>query len=516
MRKVCGFLGHTARKGCSRCKKEFPTEAFSDKLDYSSFDQDKWTLRSLEEHKQQCEKVSNSSTKCELQRLESEYGARYSLLLELPHFDPIRFGIIDPMHNLLLGTPKHVFSLWVEQGRLSKHDLDSIQEQCAMFKIPYDIGRLPVKIGSNFAGFSADQWRTWTTVLSAVLLKGILPERDYTCWILYVNACRILCSRIITTSDIRTAHGYLLLFCKKVETIYGKSVCTANMHLHLHLAECLQDYGPVHSIWCFPFERFNGVLGAYHTNNKSIEIQIMKKFLQQQQIKMLYNEDTFADFQDICKSNVKGSLSEGDNSYIIPLMQLAKIRVFGSSFKLDSKSNIHLISNTTEVTLTYTDVKHLKLIYEQLYPQKQIIHMSQLATQLKSLSIGNEIIRCTKKSGVIMAHWPVSGASLATIDYTRYGVGMIKYFLKHVIKFQSGQEEHLFCYLIWKQQHPLFNWFGQSAVVTSNLDEVQDACCFMPVQRIAFRCASAELCLSFGTIDETVFVACPINMKYTK
>ena len=164
------------------------------------------------------------------------------------------------MHNLLLGTPKHMFSLWIEQGILSKHDLESIQEQCAMFQIPYNIGRLPVKIsriGSNFA----DQWRTWTTVLS---VKGILPERDYTCWILYVNTCRILCSCIITSSDICTAHGYLLLFCRKVETICGKSVCTANMHLHLHLAECLRDYGPVHSIWCFSFERFNG---TYIANN---------------------------------------------------------------------------------------------------------------------------------------------------------------------------------------------------------------------------------------------------------
>jgi len=41
MRRICGFLGHTARRGCSRCKKEFPTEAFSDK---PVFDQDYWTL----------------------------------------------------------------------------------------------------------------------------------------------------------------------------------------------------------------------------------------------------------------------------------------------------------------------------------------------------------------------------------------------------------------------------------------------------------------------------------------
>ena len=113
-----------------------------------------------------------------------------------------------------------------------------------------------------------------------------------------------------------------------------------------------------------------------------------------------------------------------------------------------------------------------------------------------------------------MAYWPVSGASLVTIDYTRYCVGIIKYFLKHAVKFASGYEEHLFCYVTWKQRHPSFDWFGQSATVSSNLDEMQDACCFMPVQRIAYRCATAELTINFDTINETVFIACPINMKY--
>ena len=516
MRKLCGFLGHTARLGCSRCLKEFTTTTFGDKPDYSGFDQDKWIPRSLENHKLHCKQLSTCCTKTTLQSLESQYGVRYSLLLELPHFDPIRFGIIDPMHNLMLGTSKHMFSLWLEQSKLSQQDIECIQKQCEKFLIPYDVGRLPLKIGSNFAGFTADQWRTWTTVLSAVVLKGILPERDYTCWILFVNACRLLCSRIITKSNVRTAHDYLTLFCKKVETIYGKSACTPNMHLHLHLAECLLDFGPVHTIWCYSFERFNGILGAFHTNNKNIEVQIMKKFLLRQQIKLLSNESIFTDFQDIFKNDsTKGSLSENDNSYVFPLMELAKLRVFGNgSFKIDSKSNIHLITTQTDVVLSSTDYKKLKLIYEQLYPHKQILHVSPFATQVKSLSVGNEIIRCTKRSGVIMAYWPVSGASLDNIDYTRYSVGVIKHFLKHFIKFAGGHEEHLFCYIIWKQRHPCFDWYGQSATISSNLDEREDACCFMPVQRIAYRCATAELSLNFDTVNENVLIACPINMKY--
>ena len=250
MRKLGGFLaiGHTARLGCSKCLKEFPTTAFGDTPDYSGFDQDKWVPRSLENHKLQCEEVSACYTKTSLQRLESQYGVRYSLLLELPNFNPIRFGIIDPMHNLLLGTLKHMFSLWIEQGKISQQEVQRIQGLCENFLIPYDVGRLPVKIGSNFTGFIADQWRTWTTILSAIVLKEVLPECDYTCWILFVNACRLLCSRIITISNIHTAHSYLTLFCKKVEDSYGKSACTPNMHLHLHLAECLLDFGPVHTI----------------------------------------------------------------------------------------------------------------------------------------------------------------------------------------------------------------------------------------------------------------------------
>ena len=98
---------------------------------------------------------------------------------------------------MLLGTPKHMFTLWVNKKVLSQQQLQCVQDMCEKFLIPYDIGRIPVKIGSNFYGFTADQWKIWTTVLSAVLLKGNLPERDYRCWMLFINACRILSTRIV-------------------------------------------------------------------------------------------------------------------------------------------------------------------------------------------------------------------------------------------------------------------------------------------------------------------------------
>ena len=114
---------------------------------------------------------------------------------------------------------------------------------------------------------------------SAVVLKDLLPQDHYCTWLLFVRACHILGQRVLQESDIVVADMLLLKFCKEFETLYGKDRCTPNLHLHLHLKQCFLDYGPAHSFWCYSFERYNGLLGSYNTNNKAVEVQIMKKFI---------------------------------------------------------------------------------------------------------------------------------------------------------------------------------------------------------------------------------------------
>ena len=49
--------------------------------------------------------------------------------------------------------------------------------------------------------------------------------------------------------------------------------------MQCHLTECVRDFGPIASFWCFSFKRFNGLLGDLPTNNRSIELQVMKRFI---------------------------------------------------------------------------------------------------------------------------------------------------------------------------------------------------------------------------------------------
>ena len=107
-------------------------------------------------------KHKNSNTQKCRETIERKSGVRYSCLLELPYFDAPRMCIIDPMHNLLLGTAKHMVATWKVERILKEKEFSIIQSRVDSFNCPNDIGRIPLKIASSFSGFTADQWKNWT------------------------------------------------------------------------------------------------------------------------------------------------------------------------------------------------------------------------------------------------------------------------------------------------------------------------------------------------------------------
>ena len=176
----------------------------------------------------------------------------------------------------------------VTNNLLTKQGLEEIENHIASFKVPSDVGRLPAQISSNYGAFIAKQWKNWILIYSPVVLKGLLPSEHMGCWLLFVCACRAICLPLITTSDVESSHMFFLQFCKRVEELYGKEVFNPNLHLNMHLKECFMDYGPAHAFWCFSFERYNGILGSYHTNKRDVESQFMRNFLTQQAVQSLH------------------------------------------------------------------------------------------------------------------------------------------------------------------------------------------------------------------------------------
>lgn len=116
---------------------------------------------------------------------------------------------------------------------------------------------------------------------------------------------------MISEARALLAHSYLLNFCKGLEQLYGM---TPNMYLHTHLVDYILEYGPVYSFWLFSFERYNGIKGDYGTNQRSVEIQLMRKFTSNQFVKDLplptEFQEQFKPVMERLVSRQSGSLQE--------------------------------------------------------------------------------------------------------------------------------------------------------------------------------------------------------------
>jgi len=199
-RKLCGFVSHSASLGCSKCLKKFPsiTVAGKKKRDYSGYDKETWPVRDLKVHLDKSDEYKKAKTQSDQISIAKDFGVRYSCLNELPYFNPIRFS--DVMHT------------WHDNGILTNSDFEAMETIVSDITTPYDVGRIPLKIGFSFSGF-ADQWKNWVTVFSPIALKDLLPSNDLRCWLLFVRMCCVLGTRMITVDTIDQADSFLKEFC---------------------------------------------------------------------------------------------------------------------------------------------------------------------------------------------------------------------------------------------------------------------------------------------------------------
>jgi hypothetical protein len=502
-RKLCGFKGHSAVLGCSRCLKKFPG-GFGEKRDYSGFEEENWQKRKNEEHRRQAKKMSQCKTKKEEAKLSRKYGINYySELLKLEYFDVVRFCSIDPMHNLFLGTAKFIFKHWVREGILNKKDLETLESRIDGLEVPVDIGRLPKVISSNYGSYTAEQWKNWTLIYSLYALKDVLPEKDFKCWQSYVLACTYLCKPILSNDDIIKAHFLLLKFGKVCQNLYGNHFCTPNMHLHCHLKDILKDFGPIHSFWCFSFERYNGILGSFTTNNRSIELQLMRKLTTRRFLdNMTLDKNLQPYFDDVV------TIAGNDSKTIYSTFALNELLSFFNSdvmapLKSINWSNISAVNLPLcykEKSLDNDDLAVLLKVYNTMFSPGKYIISEQLSRTIRKYGtieifnqqFGSKLAYRSKRSTGVLAGWPGLDGE---IDETCNGMsfGMIEFYFSHSLNFSGEFIKCYFACVTWHKSVDDTNFNSVNPLHVASKDDKlpTGASRFLPVQRISRKCAIA-------------------------
>lgn len=230
------------------------TESGTLKANYSGFNREEWQPRTGNAHKADSLEAKSAVHDAERQRLEAN-GSRWSSLFSLDYFDPILHHTIDPMHCLYLGIAKTMTKHYLQSGLISQHGLSQLQNVMDTVRVPQNIGRIPRKIVSGFASFTADQWKNWTLVYSSSALRNILPNEHLKVWLKFVHGTSLLTKKILRLEDLELADSLLVSFCSDVQRLYGEGFIKPNFHMACHLVEVIKQFGPVYSFWCYSFER---------------------------------------------------------------------------------------------------------------------------------------------------------------------------------------------------------------------------------------------------------------------
>lgn len=515
-RKCCGFKSHAARLGCHKCMKIFPGD-FGEKRDYSGFDRQNWKPRTKQSHNLYARRVKNAANKTQAEKLAREYGTFYSVLIELEYFDAIQFCVIDPMHNLFLGTAKKMFKLWVESGKLSPSNLETIEERLESLNSLTDIGRIPTHISGNYGVFSAAEWKNWTTTFSLYCLCGLLPDKDYKCWEKFVLACRLLCKPFLTVTDIQKSDLLLLDFCRTFEKIYPLKEVTCNMHLHNHLKECLLDFGPMHVFWCFSFERFNGAFGHFHTNNKAVEIQFMRKIMTSKfcdSFKDVACSTSEVDFSDIFFNSADSLL---EKLKVTDIVRFLKVSDIGSDFiyEEDLLSFISLPKVYKLSALDKEDLVFLMASYRKMFPSVSldINNMGEVIKKFGFITIlgenfGSKQVNRKLRSSDILAHWATDqdnfGHSSLDLRPCR-----VDFYFSHTVLIEKKYITNVFAKVSWyKEYSERFKYGNALQMWHSNKFESLVNNCFIPIQKIHSRFSKG-----LTGVGKDLMCICPIPRR---
>ena len=530
-RKICGFYGIRAMYGCSKCLKCFPS-TFGSNTDYSGFDRSEWQIRTSAAHHQHIQRCKDAKTRTERDSRQQEAGARYSELLKLPYFDIVRYHLVDPMHNLFLGTAKKMLTLWKDRGLIDNHKFREIQDQIDDINPPPNIGRIPHKIAAGFAGFTAEQWMLWTTLYSPLILGGVLSQVQYTHWCLFSRACSLLCCPYVRAVDVEKADELLLTFLTQFQNLYGESECTANMHMHCHLKQSVMDVGPLHSFWCFSFERYNGILENMQKSWQAPELQLIYKFSNLQSLASV--ELSQAIPPELCQcftqmKQAKTALPDTTIDGVAFLKYEENLLCYPKHVCAARLPFHHPIPPGREKYLPEEARELLTEMYSVLYGLEKVVHVPLRYEQFHSVEVFNEMYTSagsrTTRSAAIIAAWPSPGGILTSRkpSHDDIRVGIVQHFLQHTPSVKVSTDEraqttekrqHILAKVSWFQDHPQKYLLGNGIILSATVCQTSYSATFIPISRIISRCAIVKRRLQMSYGEDLLCVAIPLK-KHT-
>lgn len=210
-----------------------------------------------------------------------------SVVEDIPNLCTLRSYPPDYMHAWLLGIVKTIVRAWFDSSNhkepwyLGLH-LEEINKRLLDILPPCEVTRTPQNIDNKL---KAAEWRNFLLYYCIVVLLGILPNKYYKHWLLFVRGAHILLKAKRTEQEIQSAEEYLTEFHNGIEDLYGKQYMTFNVHTLKHVIKYVRYFESLWAWSTFCFESYNGVIKRLYHGTQCIADQIFKSYFRLKLIK---------------------------------------------------------------------------------------------------------------------------------------------------------------------------------------------------------------------------------------
>lgn len=259
----------------------------------------------------------------------------------------------------------------------------------------------------------------------------------------------------------------------------------------------MKDYGPVQE---FCFKQYNGILGNQPSNNKSIEPQLMQRFLNDSMTKSLI-ESQSDDFKEEFLESVTTNKSAGSvlETVVSELSQLP--------------------SKYSRGVLSSDEVDALKQLYSKVANTDEPIFVNSVFQKFESITINGKEYSSSGKQrtirGVVQASWdtvlygnpPTTLPSNSLVPSSLRPVN-IHYFMKVFFTVNDSTISVLFANVSWFYPHPEKYALGKPAELWCRSQyETFGLHSYIPINLLLRRCAYDT---TFWFRNEEVLVVIPL------
>lgn len=254
----------------------------------------------------------------------------------------------------------------------------------------------------------------------------------------------------------------------------------------------------MYGFWLFSFEHYNGVLGSFSTNNRDIEVQLMRKFLTMSSLDDLHFRmpSTFQDvFQPLC-SDIQEIEYDAE---LVRTPSQALSFALASSGPLTRSKHVWTDLSMVELPDRYRlcafdpdDLGLLKGTYSALYPDINLTacHVNATFKKYQSVCVAGEGLSSGMESRLykharIMATWAGEEGETALSGCKP---GRVKFYFEHSLQLRNDYRTHFFASVQWFKEYDIDTHFRNPlSVYYAKVFKQPGPASFIPVQRIQSR-----------------------------